>query len=418
MGRLEGSGSVATAARGPAGVPRHRIPPDRRSLAGIEPDVLIHGATTGSPELRHEVPAAIGDPFLYGERDGRPFAVLHTVDEANALEARPDLEILDPFALGFVELVEGGMHREDALDEVHVRACRRMGVTRAAVPRTFPLALADRLRGAGIEATVDTELFEERRRVKAGAELAGIRRASAAAEAGMAAAAALLARASAAGPVLRVDGEVLTSERLQGEIRAAVASRDCTLDELIAAGGAQGVLGHHAGSGPLAPGVPIVVDLWPQDRASGCWSDMTRTFVVGTPADDVIAWHGLARDALARTVALLAPGVAGRDLWEVACDVFEAAGEPTQRDPQGQEPLRDGFFYSLGHGVGLEVHEPPALGRSGREPLVAGDVVALEPGTGRHGYGGVRVEDLFLVTEDGCEQLTRFSYELDPQAAA
>lgn len=64
------------------------------------------------------------------------------------------------------------------------------------------------------------------------------------------------------------------------------------------------------------------------------------------------------------------------------------------------------------------MHEPPALGRSGREPLVAGDVVALEPGTGRHGYGGVRVEDLFLVTEDGCEQLTRFSYELDPQAAA
>ena len=310
------------------------------------------------------------------------------------------------------------MDREDAVDEVHVRACRELGVTRAVVPRSFPLALADRLRAAGVELTVDGPRFERRRRVKAGAELDGIRRASRAAEAGMAAAAALLARARPAGDVLHADGEALTSERLQREIRAAVTARDCRLDELIAAGGAQGVEGHHPGSGPLAPGVPIVVDVWPQDRASGCWSDMTRTFVVGTPADDVVAWHGLARDALARTAALLAPGITGRELWEVACDVFEAAGEPTQRDPQGREPLRDGFFYSLGHGVGLEVHEAPTLGRSGRDPLVPGDVVALEPGTGRHGYGGARVEDLFLVTEDGFEPLTRFPYELDPQTAA
>jgi Xaa-Pro aminopeptidase len=93
--------------------------------------------------------------------------------------------------------------------------------------------------------------------------------------------------------------------------------------------------------------------------------------------------------------------------------VYEAAGHPTQRSkPEGQL-LRDGFFHGLGHGVGLEVHEDPGLGRAG-DDLIAGDVITLEPGTYRQGYGGVRLEDLLLVTEDGSETLTDFPYDLKP----
>ena len=108
------------------------------------------------------------------------------------------------------------------------------------------------------------------------------------------------------------------------------------------------------------------------------------------------------------------PGVLGRDLHGIACDVFEAAGHPTQRTKAKGEALRDGFNHSLGHGVGLMVHEEPPLGRAGNEPLVPGDVVAVEPGTYRHGYGGVRLEDLLLITPDGCEVLTDFPYDLTP----
>jgi Xaa-Pro aminopeptidase len=258
-----------------------------------------------------------------------------------------------------------------------------VGLTAAVVPREFPLFVAEALRDAGISLAVDGPFFDERRRVKTAAELAGIRRASEAAVAGMGAAASMLAS---------WDIRDLTSERVAAEVRGVVASMDCRLDDLIVAGGAQGAVGHDQGSGPLQAGSPVVVDLWPQDRASGCWSDMTRTFVVGEPSDDVIRWHSLALDALHRSVDVIAPGVTGRDVWEVACDVFEAAGEPTQRSSQGwPSPLRDGFFYSLGHGVGLETHEAPGLGPSGREPLVAGDVLAVEPGTGRHGVGSGNV---------------------------
>ena len=273
---------------------------------------------------------------------------------------------------------------------------------------------ADRLRAAGVELAGVEPLFDARRRVKAGAELEGIRRAARAAEAGAATAAALLA-AGAPGDdgILLVDGERLTAERVQRQVRAAFERHGAAGDEILVAPGPQGATGHDLGSGPIAAGVPVVVDLWPRDRASGCWADMTRTFVAGEPADDVVRWHGLCRDALARVLDAVAPGVTGRELWEVCCDVFEAAGEPTQRDPRGRTPLRDGFFHSLGHGVGLEVHEAPGLGRSG-EPLVAGDVLAIEPGLYRHGYGGVRLEDLVLVTERGYEALTSYSMELAP----
>jgi Xaa-Pro aminopeptidase len=375
--------------------------------------VLIHADTVRSAELRHEIPAPILDPFLYAERDGRPYAVVSVLDEATLGAARPEIELIDPFTLGLTELLESGHDRDAALTEVALRACRQLGLRDAAVPRTFPLALADRLREDGVALTPDGALFDGRRRVKAGAELAGIRRAARAAEAAMARVAELLRTAEPDGDVLRLDGEPLTSERLHAEARAAFEDHGATADELIVAAGPQGASGHDLGSGPIAPGVPVIVDLWPQDRASACWADMTRTFVVGEPADDVVLWHGLCRDAMARVRDVLAPGIGGRDLWEVACDVFEAAGEPTQRDPRGHEPLRDGFFHSLGHGVGLEVHEAPSLGRSG-EPLVAGDVVAIEPGLYRHGYGGVRVEDLFLITDDGHEPLTGHSHELAP----
>jgi Xaa-Pro aminopeptidase len=161
--------------------------------------------------------------------------------------------------------------------------------------------------------------------------------------------------------------------------------------------------------------VPIVIDVWPRDEASACWADMTRTFVAaGEPAADVAEMHRLALDALQRVKAAARPGITGRELYGIACDVFEAAGHPTQRTKAAGESLRDGFFHSLGHGVGLDVHEEPAIGRAGDDPLLVGDVIAVEPGTYRHGYGGVRLEDLLLITADGCEVLADFPYDLEP----
>ena len=382
----------------------------------MPPDVLIHGDTNRSAALRHELPLGILDPFSYFEVDGRRVVVIAAMEADRLHEVAPGVEIVDPYELGLDELVARGMRWHDIDAELCARAAARLGTRRLVVPGAVPVAVADRLRADGIEVVPDELEFIRRRRSKNASEIEGVRRAQAAADAGMAAAAELLRTASARDGVLVHDGEALTSEAVRARIREVCAERGAPADEdIIVAAGPAGASGHEQGSGPVPAGVPVIVDIWPRDERSGCFSDMTRTFVTGgEPAEDVVRWHSLAHTALQRVYEQVRPGVTGRDLFAAACDVFEEAGEPTQRTKPEGETLRDGFFHSLGHGVGLEVHEEPALGRTGADPLVPGDVVAIEPGCYRNGYGGVRLEDLVLVTEDGFERLTDFSYELTP----
>jgi Xaa-Pro aminopeptidase len=160
--------------------------------------------------------------------------------------------------------------------------------------------------------------------------------------------------------------------------------------------------------------VPIVVDVWPRDNESFCYSDMTRTYVVGEPPPEIVEWHRLVKEALDRAVGDIRAGIDGKVVFDGTCEIFEAAGHPTQRTKTPGEPLADGFFHGLGHGVGFEVHEQPGMGRASEGELRARDVVTVEPGLYRQGFGGVRLEDLVLVTEDGAENLTQYPYDLQP----
>jgi Xaa-Pro aminopeptidase len=378
------------------------------------PDLLIYADTARSPELRHAIPATIPDPFLYAERDGRRYAVISQLDADSARAATPGLEVVSPEELGNDELLSSGMSRDNVQLELVQRACSRLGIERATVPPGFPIAVADHLRGAGVELTVDRDLFVQRRLVKRDSEVEAIRRAQRAAEAGMRAAAEMLRAAEPRNGTVVLDGEPLTSERIKVEVEAAFTRHGAAIDEFIVSHGPQTAVGHNMGSGPIAPGEPIVIDLWPWDKRTGYFSDMTRSFVVGEVPTELREWHALCREALDRAVAATKPGVTGFELHKLVSDFFAEHGHPTQLTKEPGEVLRDGFFHGLGHGVGLEVHEEPSLGRTGHEPLRGGEVVAMEPGLYRHGYGGCRVEDLVLVTKDGAEVLTDFPYDLTP----
>jgi Xaa-Pro aminopeptidase len=207
---------------------------------------------------------------------------------------------------------------------------------------------------------------------------------------------------------------VLTVERAKAAMNQTFSAHDATSDDFIVAPGPQGAVGHDMGSGPIAPHTPIVVDIWPRDNASAVYTDMTRTFVRGDVADDVREWHRLTKEALDRALAETKPGADCREIHFGSCEIFEAAGEPTQRTKEPGKPLADGFFHGLGHGVGLEVHEAPGVGMLSDKKLVPGDCITIEPGLYRQGYGGVRLEDIVLVTADGAENLAQYPYDLEP----
>ena len=281
------------------------------------------------------------------------------------------------------------------------------------MPGDLPVAVADRLRAEGLRLEVDSAAVQDRRRVNLLAELDGIRRAQRAAEAGMAAAEALIRGASHAGDDLEHEGEPLTSETVRAAVRAACAAAGAPAPPDIM------VVSLRAEGGTIpAPARSRPVSRSPStcgraDDASGCWADMTRTFVNGEVTAPVAALRDVARAALEAARAAARPGITGRALYDVAAEIVEQAGFPTQRTRTPGETLSQGFYFGLGHGVGLEVHEAPGLGPAGGETLVAGDVVAIEPGVeGIEGIGGVRFEDLLLITADGCETLTDYRYEL------
>ncbi len=378
--------------------------------------LLLAGDTERSAALRHEIPVAIGDPLLFADVDGQRYVLTTRLESARVQSELPDATMLDYFELGYKELVESGLTMYEAGREIEARAVREIGITEAIVPGDFPLALADRLRDEGIVLTVDDKAIARRRRSKTPVELEGIRVAQRAAEAGMAAASELLSRAQpGAEGRLEVDGKPLLAEDVRAALREACAEEGapCPPDVIVASVW-QGN-GHEPGSGPLPVGLPIRIDLWPRHEESGCWADMARTFVAGQPVSEhaelIADQDRLVRQALDEAKAAVRPGITGRELFDATCELFESAGYATQRTSDGEE---NGFQYSLGHGVGLEVHEAPGLGLSGRDPLVPGDVVAIEPGLWDERFGGVGFEDLVLVTETGGEVLTRFPYDLAP----
>jgi Xaa-Pro aminopeptidase len=205
-------------------------------------------------------------------------------------------------------------------------------------------------------------------------------------------------------------GATITVEEIKAAILQRFLDLGATADELIVSHGPQSAIGHDAGSGEILRHEPVVIDLFPRDNESGVYADMTRTFAFGEPSDELNEWHGLCKQALDRALGEIRAGVTGRSVFEGTCEIFEAAGYPTPRKKEDGVPLENGFIHSLGHGVGLEVHEAPSLGLLGTDPLVAGDAVSVEPGLYRPGF--LRLEDLVIVTDDGCENLTDFPYEL------
>ena len=370
-----------------------------------ETPLLIKADTARSADLFHALPLEILDPFLYAEVDGRRVAVNSVLESDRITGLGTGVEVLDVFSLGFDKLLNSGVSYPEAELETDLRACRELGIEHAVVGPDFPLALAEKLRGGGIGLTVDRDRFVFRRRVKSPEEIAGIRRAQAAANAAMALAAQLLGELP--------DG--VSCESIRVAMQELCARAGCRLpDTVIVARNEQSALGHDIGSGPIVQGDMVLIDIWPQDRGSRCWADMTRTFMAGgaeAPGELREYWE-LTRASLAAVLPALAPGAVCRDIFGLACESFEAAGQPTVRTKDPGTTLVDGFFHGLGHGVGLEVHEPPYLGRSD-ETLAAGDVVAVEPGCYRRGFGGVRLEELVLITEHGAEVLTDFPHSLE-----
>ena len=354
-------------------------------------------ASSVDPDMRYLTRFQTTDPVIYLKRPGeRGLVVVSQMEYARAAAES---------AFAPITRAEAGLftHWKDPSERWSAMAAAIAGLVQGdvLVPPSFPIALARGLE-THCRILIDEGTVQRRRAVKAPAEVQEIRAVQRANEAGMAAAVAMIRAAEVRDGLLVHGGELLTAERVRAECHRTLLAHGCRAADTIVASGEQSAQPHQRGTGPLEAGRPIVIDIFPEDELSGYFADMTRTVVRGEPSDEVVAMFEAVRDAKALAIGRIRAGVDGAEIHQTVVDHFAE---------RGYAAGTWGFTHNLGHGVGLEVHELPSLG-PGAGPLEVGNVVTIEPGLYLPNVGGVRLEDLGLVTSDGFENFTRFPEEL------
>ncbi|MGI8562216.1 MAG: M24 family metallopeptidase [Candidatus Dormibacter sp.] len=386
-------------------------PAKMKTMTTVRPALLLGPAQPDDPDFRYATGMAIETAVYLRPQNGGDLLVVPRLELERARQEASAAAILERGELGWTEQRDAFASWTDTA----LRLLRREGVTSVRVSPRLAAACYEGLRAAGIELSIEAQLFQRERRRKSPAEAVAIRSAQEAAEIACVEVIRHLGRASTgAGGVLELSGRPVTSERLMAVAQAALNERGHATPEMIVAGAPGCAVPHHRGSGPIQSGGPVIIDIFPRGLASGYHGDLTRTVVPGEIAPTVQRMHEACVEALRAACAGLRAGANGRDLHREACRLLVDRGYGTTTpDFEGRQegPV---LTHSLGHGVGLEVHEEPQLRNLDYE-LAAGDVVTVEPGLYRPGLGGVRVEDTGMVTEAGFENFTSLPYSLRPE---
>ncbi|HCW44909.1 MAG: aminopeptidase P family protein [Planctomycetia bacterium] len=336
-------------------------------------------------------------------RDSRGSAIMLTDLELGRGEKESRVD--EVISLSAVEKsareVKGG--EPCSFEEIVLQLLKSRNIERVEVPSRFPLMIADFLRSGGIEVVARENPFFSDRRIKRADEIRCLEESQAATEEAMALAIRLISN-SEPGPdgVLQLDGEPLTSELIKYSVRSFLLSKGLQIGEFIIAPGDQGCDPHDVGSGPIRAGETVICDIYPQHMTHRFWGDMTRTVVKGQATEDQKKIHAAVLEAQETAISLIKPGACGQEIHRRVQQVFESAGFSTQQ----RDGTWEGFFHGTGHGLGLDIHEPPRISPVGPQ-LEEGMVVTVEPGLYYPGIGGCRIEDVVLVTADGCRNFNK-----------
>lgn len=365
-----------------------------------EPEaLLIIAASEADSNLYYACRFLAPDPFVFLQVDGKKLLLMSDleIDRARG-EARVD----EVCSLSEYEAKArqrwAPPHLMDTVG-VFLEAYAVRGVT---VPANFPLAYADRLREKGVTVAAKPDPFFPERLIKSTDEIAAIEETQRHVEAALEAALNVLRESEIRGERLYWRGGLLTAAALKKVINLSLMENDCVAQHTIVACGIQGVDPHNQGSGPIRPDESIVFDIFPKSSRTRYFADMTRTVVKGKASDDLKRMYEAVLAAQLRGIELIKGGVSGQAVHSEVTRTMERLGfETGVVDGRNQ-----GFFHGTGHGVGLDIHEPPRISKVDHT-LQAGQVVTVEPGLYYPRWGAVRIEDLVVVEAGGCRNLTR-----------
>ncbi len=341
------------------------------------------------------------DPFIFLETAGTRLMLMSDL-EMDRARSQAAVDRILSYSEVERRTQAQGQAAPGTVDVLHL-VLQDHGIKQLLVPANFPFGHAARLQALGYQLETKKEPFYEQRAIKTAEEIRCIEAAQRATEAAVAAAHDALRNAEIRGDMLWLDGAPLTSERIKKVINVRLMERDCVAQHTIVAGGEQACDPHNEGSGPLPAHRSIIFDVFPRSAATRYFADMSRTVLRGTASPELTRLYQAVKDAQEEAITKVRAGADGTKIHQGICDRFDKAGYATGL----VNGRMQGYFHGTGHGVGLDIHEHPRISRHG-SILQEGEVVTVEPGLYYPGLGAVRIEDMVLVTKDGCRNLTDF----------
>jgi len=369
------------------------------ALEKISAGAYVHFASSDNADMRYLTRFTVHDPVLYVRRKGeKGTLVVPRMEYERACSSTTKAEILSRSDTDFFPYLE---EEHDPLSAYTRIIIDLAGEEKIAVPEAFPFGLAYELQKS-VAVIPDGGIVEKRRTIKSNDEAAEIRKAQEAAQEAIRLASDLIAGATPVNGILYSDGEVLTSERLRACMHRMLLDRGYSAHDTIVSCGKDSSMPHMIGSGPLYENEPVVIDCFPRSDSSGYYGDMTRTVLKGEPSEKLNEMYNAVLHAQELAISMVRPGVSGSEVHGTVTDYFY---------DQGFHTGSEGFTHSLGHGVGLEVHEGPSVGPNGGK-LRKGNVITIEPGLYYGSTGGIRIEDTGIITEKGFESFSTLTKEL------
>ena len=368
--------------------------------------MLIVAASERDANLYYATRFLAPDSFVFMQTATQKILLMSDL-EIDRAKQQSTVDVVLSYSAYDKKLKDQGMTEPKAADVIKA-LLDEFGLTDLIVPTSFGIELADALRERGFRISTRKEPFYPERAIKSPDEVQHVLRTMQATEEAIGHAVEVIKAADIHQGQLYYAGQPLTSEFIKKLINVKLMENDCIAQHTIVACGDDACDPHNEGSGPFRAHQPIVMDVFPKSSKTGYYADITRTVVKGKPSDALRRVYDTVLQGQELGLQMVTAGASGKAIHSAIQDLFERTGYHTGVIDERVQ----GFFHGTGHGVGLEIHEPPRISRSD-DTLQPGHVVTVEPGLYYLGIGGVRIEDTVLVTSNGYENLTSFPKQFE-----
>jgi len=357
------------------------------------------------------------DPFIFLKRvDADPVIVVNQMEYPRAQKQSIVKAVKSYSDYNYLEAVKTAKDPQlGAMKFIAKVAEKELGTgTRICVPPNFPVIAADVLREEGLTINPMFGVVEKARETKDSHEVEEIKAVQAVNEEVTSEAIEVIANSDVgSNKTLHFNGEPLTVGKIKSFFGRKLLENGCLPEEdIIVACGTKASDPHYVGEleDKLKADQPIILDSYPRSIQKRYWTDMTRTVVKGRASDKLEKMFDAVSEAKNASFDAIQAGALGSHVYDVCCDVLEKAGYDTTR---GGKKITKGMTHSLGHGVGLQIHESPRMSEVYTSPLKAHSIVTVEPGLYDPQIGGVRLEDIIEVTKSGYNNLTKMETQLE-----